>query len=453
MPGINKLCQSCTALAILMVGGILLSSCATSSLSRARAHIEKNEFQQAIDLLTTDEAEKPDDARIKTELGVAYYKSNQIDKAVAKLKEAKALNPKDAKAVFYLGLSYEKDGLLTEAIEEYKSYRNLGRSRGFKKRISQRIKQLTNEKVAAEVARAISEEQTLNVADIPDNTIAVLYFENLSNSPELDPLRKGLAQMLITDLSKVESLTIVERLKLQKLLEELKLGETGLVDKSTAPRVGKLIGAKKLVVGGFTELENKNLRIDASINQIATSDISNLEEVSGQLRSFFQMEKKLAFAVIQDMGITLTREEREAIEKIPTESLLAFMAYAKGLDYEDRGMFDAAKTQYQKALGLDPNFQLARSNYTEVDAAKSAATEPKAPPQKLETEYESADAGADTPAKSSRLHLTGLAASTGQMPQGDNDSREPVQEATGTDQATPSAAVINVVVPLPPDGN
>ena len=199
---------------------VFVASCAVSTYRQGVRHLKKDEFNEAIQLLEEAEQQKPENYKIKRELGVAYYKSNRIDAAINKLKEAKELKPKDSKTVFYLGLSYEAKQMLSEAINEYKNYRSLSRVGGFKKEISKRIKQLTSEQVSSEISRAISQEQSLDVSSIPDNTVAVMYFENLSASDDYDPLQKGLAQMLMTDLAKAQKIQVVERLKLQKLHEE-----------------------------------------------------------------------------------------------------------------------------------------------------------------------------------------------------------------------------------------
>ena len=60
-------------------------------------------------------------------------------------------------------------------------------------------------------------------------TVAVLYFENGAN-PELDMLKIGLAQMLITDLQGTQGLTIVERAQLQAILDKTPLARTGTPD-------------------------------------------------------------------------------------------------------------------------------------------------------------------------------------------------------------------------------
>ncbi|MBC7472806.1 MAG: hypothetical protein H7263_00835, partial [Candidatus Sericytochromatia bacterium] len=71
------------------------------------------------------------------------------------------------------------------------------------------------------------------------NTVAISYFDNTSKDQELNPLSKGLADMMITDLSNVKSLKIVEREKLEKLLKEIKLDESKFIDQKTAQKLGK----------------------------------------------------------------------------------------------------------------------------------------------------------------------------------------------------------------------
>ncbi len=417
-------------LAYFLLLGLLplfLMNCAGSSHNKGMRHLKNNEFTEAIALLKQAEKEKPDSYKIKRDLGIAFYSARRFDEALAKLQRARDLKPDDSKTAFYHGLTYEAKGMLNEAIGEYKGYLTLKGSRKFKKEISKRIRQLTLEKISSEITEALAQEQNINVGAIPDNTVAVLSFKNLGNSREYDPLQKGLAQMLITDLAKVKKLKVVERLKLQTLLAEIELGSSGVVDAATAPRVGKLLGAKKLVNGAFTDLAGDDFRIDASLTETATSKVLQVDEVTGKLDKLFQMQKELAFSIIDDLGVQLSKEEREAIQKIPTESLLAFIAYSKGLDFEDKGMFSQARQAYQKAVQLDPNFAQAQENLSEVDTNKSAATEPKVAASKLEEDLESAEVDVGG-GREARLTATGLAAQTGQAPQGDNDNRTPVIE-------------------------
>ncbi|MFQ5770121.1 MAG: hypothetical protein ACE5HX_06270, partial [bacterium] len=109
--------------------------------------------------------------------------------------------------------------------------------------------------------------------------------------------------------------------------------------------------------------------------------------------------------------------------------------------------------EYEKAVSLDSKFDLAQESLDDVEIAQSAATEPKVEPANLESEFETTSDGMENLTKSSRLLNTSIAALTGQTPQGDNDTRKPVQEGTGNDNATPTTAIIPIRIPLPPGGN
>ena len=62
-----------------------------------------------------------------------------------------------------------------------------------------------------------------SIALADTKTLAISYFDNTSGAKEYDPLSKGFADILITDLSNVNSLKIVEREKLESLLIEIEL--------------------------------------------------------------------------------------------------------------------------------------------------------------------------------------------------------------------------------------
>src|SRR5688500_17930937 len=91
-------------------------------------------------------------------------------------------------------------------------------------------------------------------------SVAVPYFDNNTGQAQLDPLAKGLADMLISDLSQVASLRIVERQKLNQVLAELKLSRSKFIDPKTAQKLGKGLAAQYILSGGYT-LVGDTLRI------------------------------------------------------------------------------------------------------------------------------------------------------------------------------------------------
>ncbi len=103
------------------------------------------------------------------------------------------------------------------------------------------------------------DDETDLVLDLPPYsgeklTIAVL---DLQNQTEFDDPRlgRGVANMLVTALVNSDRFTVVERNSeaIQKLLEEQALGLSGVVDAATAAKVGKMLGAKGVVIGEVSE--------------------------------------------------------------------------------------------------------------------------------------------------------------------------------------------------------
>ncbi len=95
--------------------------------------------------------------------------------------------------------------------------------------------------------------------------IAISRFEDRSGSG-WHGLGSGVADMLATALVKTGKFAVIERQELDKIVEEHKLGESGLVTAQTAPKVGQLLGAELFVVGAVTECGTKESNIGGGIS-------------------------------------------------------------------------------------------------------------------------------------------------------------------------------------------
>jgi tetratricopeptide (TPR) repeat protein len=319
---------------------------------------------------------EPDNNETHRDLGIAYYKSNEMTNAITSLEKSFALKNDDGLTIFYLGLTYESLPDYDKALNYYKKYINLGFFSGdIQNIIEGRIQWIANKKIENEIKAALLKESKIKPDTIKNNTIAVLYFQNIGSNKELDPLQKGLTEMLITDLSKIKILKVIERVKLQKLLQEIGLGKSGLVSSETAPRIGKIFGVGKLVKGTFLDLDSLNFRMSVGLIGTKSGSYKDLAKVTGKLDNLFKLEKELTFNVIDEMGIKITDDEREEIQIIPTESYLAFVAYCKGLDLEDQGKYGEAAEQYQKALSIDPYFNAAEEKAQQVEKTEAASAD------------------------------------------------------------------------------
>lgn len=347
---------------------LLITGCAVfSDHHKGRRALDRQNYNEAIIYLNKAVMTSALNPRIFTDLGIAHFRNGDLGKASENFARAKSADPLYGKAYLWQGIVYEERDDIPKAISEYGEYcRQSPLSlMGFK--LKARIGVLMREQIRREVRAAIQQEESLTVDKIPENTIAVSYFANVTGSEEFDVLRKGLADMIITDLSQVNDLKVLERTRIQALVDELKLGESGLIDKSTAPRAGRLLGARRVVNGALATPQPDTFSMEALATDIVINQTDAKANVTGTRNRFFFMEKELVFGILDGLDVTLTQKERDAIQKLPTESFLAFLAYCRGLDYEDRGMYREAAEAYQEAVKIDPNFSKAKKKLEETE--------------------------------------------------------------------------------------
>ncbi len=214
--------------------------------------------------------------------------------------------------------------------------------------------------------QAVEQEKKIDISECPPNTVAVLYFVNKSERAVFNPLQKGMAIMLITDLSKLDKIRIVERTRFQALLEELGLAETGLVKEESAPEVGRILCAKTLVGGDITSGGLSELRFDSDLLDVPAENVFGTADSEGALRELFKLEKELVFEIVEQLKIELTPEERAELEKPLTMDVEALLFMFRGVDASDKGDYQLAETMYQRALARDPNFSMARELIREL---------------------------------------------------------------------------------------
>lgn len=209
-------------------------------------------------------------------------------------------------------------------------------------------------------------------------TIAIAYFDNNTGKAELDPIRKGLADMLITDLANVGSLQIVERDRLNQVIDELKLSQSKFIDPKTAQKLGKGLAAEFIMTGGYV-LGGDNLRIDVRVIEVKTGKVAASEKVEGKQEEFFAIEKDSVDILIKTLDIKLSSGERGKLRSNATQSFDAWQKYSAGLDAKDHGNDAEAQRLFQAALDADPSYRAAKSAterlkviFQRSDAAKAA---------------------------------------------------------------------------------
>ena len=442
---------------ILLVGG--LAACATGGLSSG----------ESVARLEQQQRSSPTSAAVNRALGIAYYKANRFPEARTTLETASKIDPRDGTTALYLGLTAEAMNDLPAAKSAYSSYIQYGRTSRVRSQLQSRLAALTRKELAAEAKTAVAQEASLAGQPTNPRVVAVLPLRFSGPDTSLRALERGLADLLTTDLARSSQLTLVERSRMQALIDEIELQKGGATDAATNVRAGKIIRAGRLVSGSINQVDAANLRVDAAVIDVPTSQIRGSAQSADLLEQIFNIEKKIALDLFTQLGVTLTVAERNAVEQRPTRSLAAFMAYSRGLRAEDEGRYDDAGRFFNEATRLDPGFGAAQTKGQEARAASAGATVTAATVEtSLKGTSEGAIVNAATTQGSVAASTTGAAglgstaqsaaadlnpsasgAATGGATLGGGASapgaRDPVSAGTGSDNPTGTARVTIVI--------
>ncbi|MEW6051231.1 MAG: CsgG/HfaB family protein [Candidatus Zixiibacteriota bacterium] len=189
-------------------------------------------------------------------------------------------------------------------------------------------------------------------------TIAIMQFDNYSvgkYQEQLGLISKGLADMFAMDFAKVSDLKVVERDKINFVLKEIELQQSGNVDQATAVRVGKILGAQYMVFGSITQLDERTTRMVVRVVKVETSEIVASVDKEGK-PDYFDMEKGLVAELSQKLDVTLSDKARQLLQEGGTSSSDATTFYSKGLDYMDKYDYKNAYENFKKAYEADPKF-------------------------------------------------------------------------------------------------
>ena len=186
-------------------------------------------------------------------------------------------------------------------------------------------------------------------------TVAVLQFKNLCGDASLDWLGFGFAESLCTKLANAESIQVVERTRLSEAMKELKLQDTAIVDPKTAGKLGKVVGAKYVIIGSFQKVGSA-FKADARRVEVQTSIASGGVEATGTYEKVFDVQSDLALKLMESFGKKVTAAVKEAVAKPETKSLSAYEFNAKGLRETQVMNFLGGIESFTKAIEEDPNY-------------------------------------------------------------------------------------------------
>jgi len=198
-------------------------------------------------------------------------------------------------------------------------------------------------------------------------TVAVMDFEDTSPDSKFPKCNRALQSFLTTDLAQCRDIVVVERARVDQVIKELKLKDTGLLDPKQAAALGKMLMADAVLLGSIW-VAGEEIRLDARLVHVATSSVILGEKIEGVPSKFSSLEKQLAGKLVESLGVKLSAFQKASFERTHTESLKAASLFGLALDAEEQGEAGAARAFAQEAAAVDPDFEAARVIVKSIDA-------------------------------------------------------------------------------------
>jgi TolB-like protein len=200
-------------------------------------------------------------------------------------------------------------------------------------------------------------------------TLAVLNFDNNTGRTDYDAMGRGLAAMMITDLSASPDLRLVERERMQDVLKEQEMQRSRMFDSTTAVKAGRLLGAEFIATGSIAAAAPE-LRIDLRVIRVETGQVVKAARVTGPEDKLFDLERELADHVLEDLDIALSPESEALLRKRQEANrelgVSSFKALSNGLAAMDAGDYVTAAERFQPLVMKAPGSMLVELAYGEA---------------------------------------------------------------------------------------
>ncbi len=236
------------------------------------------------------------------------------------------------------------------------------------------------------------------IAPFPEKpSIAVLPFHNLSNDPDQEYFADGIAEDLLTALSRYRWLMVIAR----------NSSFSYKARQSDVRQVGRDLGVRHVVEGSVRKSGNR-IRISAQLLDAGNGKHVWAERYDRDLADIFQLQDEIAVTIAGSIEPELSKAEQERARRKPLDNLDAWDLYQRGLwHYWQYSKESSAEAQrlFAEAIGLDPHFAAARSflAYSHFTGSHQAFEEPR---QALELARDGALRALAIDEKDAIAHLT-----------------------------------------------
>jgi TolB-like protein/Tfp pilus assembly protein PilF len=197
---------------------------------------------------------------------------------------------------------------------------------------------------------------------IPEKSIAILPFENLSGEKANAYFADGIQEEILMRLSKIADLKVISRTSTQ----HYKSAPENL------PEIAKQLGVAH-ILEGRVQKSGDAVRVNVQLIRAANDSQLWADTFDRKLTDIFSVESEVAKAIAEQLQAKLTGQEEQVIAAKPTDDLEAYDAYLRGLAYTLKTLPTSANVlgaqkYLREAVRLDPTFALGWALLSYVDA-------------------------------------------------------------------------------------
>jgi serine/threonine protein kinase len=190
------------------------------------------------------------------------------------------------------------------------------------------------------------------------NSLAVLYFENLSDRDDRELLGEIVADAVTCDLNQTRFFNIISRQRLYDILRLLSGEGFERIDHNSATRIAQKARAEYMVMGKIFQSGYETVLTSQIIN-VASGNLVGSPRVSGDLEAgVLTMVCDLATEIRKDLDSSYSAET-DSVDFILTDSTEAYKYYLKGRQAYFKLYWEEAEDLYKKAIEIDSTFAMA----------------------------------------------------------------------------------------------
>jgi TolB-like protein/integral membrane sensor domain MASE1/class 3 adenylate cyclase/Tfp pilus assembly protein PilF len=220
------------------------------------------------------------------------------------------------------------------------------------------------QRVSLRMTRSTPPEETASreTVLIPEKSIAILPFENLSGEKANAYFADGIQDEILIRLSKIADLKVISRTSTQQYKSAPK----------NLPEIAKQLGVAH-ILEGTVQKSGDAVRVNVQLIRAANDSQLWADTFDRQLTDIFSVESEVAKAIAEQLQAKLTDQEKQVITAKPTDNIEAYDAYLRGLAYTvktfpTRANVLGAQKYFIEAVRIDPKFALSWALLSYVDA-------------------------------------------------------------------------------------